>query len=166
MLIMSTIEGSNPTNWWYNEVWINENLWLIKRKRKIANIQPSLQFYGIIYLVKIKPLSWGMAWLPFQKLLLFSDGEQISTSPHSFRRPKGSGDRCWIWRETCRRSGTQLFIASHRKINPLLIWIPYKSASVGIWITYFWFIPLPKLEVKSHFQSRFQLFGNSFNLID
>ena len=39
----------------------------LKKIRKLANIRPSLQFYGMIILVKIKPLCRGMAWLPFQK---------------------------------------------------------------------------------------------------
>ena len=40
---------------------------LIKKKnRLLANIQPSLHFYGMIILVK-KGLCRGMAWLPFQK---------------------------------------------------------------------------------------------------
>ena len=35
----------------------------------MANIRPSLQFYGMIIFVKTKPLCRGMAWLPFQKHL-------------------------------------------------------------------------------------------------
>ena len=33
----------------------------------LLNIWSSLQFYGMIILVKTKPLCRGMAWLPFQK---------------------------------------------------------------------------------------------------
>ena len=33
----------------------------------MANIRPSLHFYGMIILVKTKPLCRGMAWLQFQK---------------------------------------------------------------------------------------------------
>ena len=38
-----------------------------KKNRKLANIQASLYFYGMIILVKTKSLCRGMAWLPFQK---------------------------------------------------------------------------------------------------
>ena len=39
-----------------------------KKNKKSAIIWSSLQFYGMIILVKTKPLCRGMAWLPFQKL--------------------------------------------------------------------------------------------------
>ena len=38
-----------------------------KKKRELANIQPSLHFYCVIILVKKKGLCTGMAGLPFQK---------------------------------------------------------------------------------------------------
>ena len=41
---------------------------LTKKNRKLANIRPSLHFYGMTILVKTKPLCIGMAWLPFQKI--------------------------------------------------------------------------------------------------
>ena len=44
-----------------------------KKNRKLANIQPSLQFYDIIILVKTKPFCWGMAWIPFQKYQTYLD---------------------------------------------------------------------------------------------
>ena len=37
------------------------------KKGRLANIRPSLLFYGIIILVKTIPLCRGMAWLPFKK---------------------------------------------------------------------------------------------------
>ena len=40
-----------------------------KKKRKLTNTRPSLHFYGMLILVKTKPLSIEMAWLPFQKYL-------------------------------------------------------------------------------------------------
>ena len=44
-----------------------ENLFIDKKKNiKLANIWPSLHFYGMIILVK-KGLCRRMAWLPFQK---------------------------------------------------------------------------------------------------
>ena len=39
-----------------------------QKNRKLANIRPSSQFYGMIILVKTKSLCIGMAWLAFQKL--------------------------------------------------------------------------------------------------
>ena len=49
-------------------VYTNANLFFDKKKkRKLANIQPRLHFYGMIILVKKKGLCVGMAWLPFQK---------------------------------------------------------------------------------------------------
>ena len=49
-------------------VYTNANLFFDKKKkRKLANIWSSLHFYGMIILVKTKPLCKGMAWLPFQK---------------------------------------------------------------------------------------------------
>ena len=46
----------------------NANLFFDKKKnRKLANIRPSLHFYGMIILVKKKGLCIGMTWLPFQK---------------------------------------------------------------------------------------------------
>ena len=38
-----------------------------KKNRKLANIRPSLHFYGMTILVETKPLCKGMAWLPFKK---------------------------------------------------------------------------------------------------
>ena len=45
------------------------NIWFYdkKKNRKSAIKGSSLQFYGVIILVKTKPLCRGMAWLPFQK---------------------------------------------------------------------------------------------------
>ena len=39
-----------------------------QKDKNLANIQPSLHFYGMIILVKTKPLCKGMAWLPFKKV--------------------------------------------------------------------------------------------------
>ena len=56
MLIMSSIGVSNPTN-------------CFEKKKKVekAIIQPSFQFYGIIYMVKSTPLCRGMARLAILK---------------------------------------------------------------------------------------------------
>ena len=51
-------------------IYTNENLFFDKINRKSAIIWPSLQFYGINFLVKTVTLWWGMAWLPFQKVFL------------------------------------------------------------------------------------------------
>ena len=52
--------------------WPQPGLFDKKKNRKFTNIPPSLHFYGMIILVKTKPLWWGMAWLPFQKQLFIS----------------------------------------------------------------------------------------------
>ena len=43
-----------------------QNFFDKKKNRKLAKIQPSPHFHGMIILVK-KPLCSGKAWLPFQK---------------------------------------------------------------------------------------------------
>ena len=52
-------------------IYTNANLFLDKKKnRKLANIRSSLQFHGMIILVKTIPLCRGMARVPFQKLTM------------------------------------------------------------------------------------------------
>ena len=40
----------------------------VKKKGKLAIIQPSFQILWFIYIIKTIPLCREMAWLPFQKI--------------------------------------------------------------------------------------------------
>ena len=64
-----------------NEIDVQYLVFDKKKNRKSAIKWSTLQFYGMIILVKTKPLCRGMAWLPLQKsydqiLLLLGDHMQ------------------------------------------------------------------------------------------
>ena len=48
--------------------------------------QPSLQFYGMIYLVQTIFICRGMAWLPFQKLSVSIDVSQVMSITRKFNQ--------------------------------------------------------------------------------
>ena len=53
----------------FSNVYTNAKLFFYEKKnRKLANIRPSLHYYGMIIWLKTKPLCIGMGWLPLQKL--------------------------------------------------------------------------------------------------